>query len=71
MGRKFLVLLGALGFFSPVVLGSFAAVIVMTTLSAIVIVFLALFDQRVLDRLIKLLTAIPSLWERKVRSKKN
>lgn len=63
MGRKTLVLLGALGLFSPVILQSLAIAILLVPLLVALIVYIALFNQQVLDRLIKLITAIPSLWK--------
>ena len=68
MGRKTLVLLGTLGLFSPIILQplalSLAVSIVSITLSANLIVFVALFNPAVHNRLIKLITAITSLWKK-------
>jgi hypothetical protein len=75
MRRKTLVLLGALGVLSPILLQpvalSLAVVIIVVPLSVILIVFVALFNQEVCNRLINLVTAIPSLWRQKVLTKKN
>ena len=75
MRRKTLVLLGSLGLFSPIVLEpvamSLAIVIVWLTISVTMIVFIALFNQAVNNRLIKLITAIPSLQRQKSLTKKN
>lgn len=71
LGRKTLVLLGALGLFSPVILQSLAVVLILVPLSVILVVYIALFNQKVLDRLVKLITAIPSLWREQPLTKKN
>ena len=75
MRRKTLVLLGALGALSPILLQpvalSLAVVIILIPVSVILIVFVALFNQEVCNRLINLVTAIPSLWRQKVLTKKN
>ena len=75
MRRKTLVLLGALGTLSPILLQpvalSLAVVIILIPVSVILIVFVALFNQEVCNRLINLVTAIPSLWRQKVLTKKN
>lgn len=75
MRRKTLVLLGALGAISPILLQpvalSLAVVIVLIPLSAILIVFIALFNQEVNSRLIKLITAIPSQRRQRALTKKN
>jgi len=64
MRRVPLVLLGVLGALSPVILQpvalSLAAVILLIAVAVILIVFLALFNQEVNNRLIKLIKAIPS-----------
>ncbi len=71
MGRKTLVLLGTLGLFSPVILQSLAVVLVVVSLSVILIVYIALFNQTVFDRLVKLIAAIPSLWREPPFTKKD
>ncbi len=76
MRRKTLVLLGAgLGTFSPILLQpvalSLAVVIILIPLSVILIVFIALFNQEVHSRLIKLITAIPSQRRQKALTKGN
>jgi len=75
MRRKTLVLLGALGAFSPIMLQpvalSLAVVIILIPLSVILIVFIALFNQEVHSRLLKLIAAIPSQRRQKVLTKRN
>ena len=64
MRRKTLVLLGALGALSPILLQpvalSLSVVIILIPLSAVLIVVIALFNQKVFSRLIKLITTILS-----------
>jgi hypothetical protein len=73
--RKTLVLLGALGTLSPILLQpvalSLAVVIILIPVSVILIVFIALFNQEVNSRLIKLITAIPSQRRQKALTKGN
>ena len=45
------------------ILQSLAVVILLVPLLVALIVYIALFNQQVLDRLIKLITVIPSLWK--------
>jgi len=75
MRRKTLVLLGALGTLSPILLQpvalSLAVVIILIPLSVILIVFIALFNQEVHSRLIKLIIAIPSQRRQKALTKGN
>jgi hypothetical protein len=80
MGKKTLVLgttlstLGALrtlGLLSPVIVQLLALTVILTVVSAIVIVFFALFNQKVCNRLIKIVTAILSPCGPKTSTKKN
>ena len=75
MRRQTLVLLGALGVLSPILLQpvalSLSVVIILIPLSVILIVFIALFNQKVNSRLIKLITAIPSQRRQKALTKRN
>jgi hypothetical protein len=74
--RKTLVLLGAgLGALSPILLQpvalSLAVVILAIPMSVILIVFIALLNQKVHSRLIKLINAIPSQRRQKALTKRN
>ena len=76
MRRKSLVLLGAgLGALSPILLQpvalSLAVVILVVPMSAILIVLIALLNQEVHSRLIKLINAIPSQSRQKALTKRN
>ncbi|TME08870.1 MAG: hypothetical protein E6I80_09125 [Chloroflexi bacterium] len=75
MRRKTLVLLGALGALSPILLQpvalSLAVVIVLIPSSVILIVVIALLNQEVNSRLINLITAIPSQRRQKALTKRN
>lgn len=71
MGRKILVLLGSVGLLSPVILQSLATSVILITLASVLVVFLALFNQKVLNRLIKLITATTSIWRQVTSTKKN
>ncbi len=76
MRRKTLVLLGAgLGALSPILLQpvalSLAVVILVIPMSVILIVFIALLNQKVCNRLITLITAIPSQRRQRALAKRN
>lgn len=75
MRRSTLVLLGSLGLFSPLVLQplaqSLAIAIVLLSLLVAVIVTLAVFNQAINNRLIKLITAILLNGKQKSLTKKN
>jgi hypothetical protein len=71
MARKTLVLLGSLSLVDLVTLRALAGMIILTILLAFVIVFIALFNQKVLDRLIKLITTMAFLLKARASSKKN
>lgn len=76
MRRKSLVLLGAgLGALSPILLQpvalSLAVVILVIPMSVILIVLIALLNQKVFNRLIRLITAIPSRRRQKALAKRN
>jgi hypothetical protein len=75
MRRKTLVLLGALGALSPILLQpvalSLAVVIVLIPSSVILIVVIALLNQEVNSRLINFITAIPSQRRQKALTKRN
>ena len=71
MARKILVLLGTLSLVDLVTLRALAGLVILTILLAFVIVFTALFNQKVLGRLIKLITAMTFLLNKRASSKKN
>ncbi len=75
MRKSTLVLLGALGALSPILLQpiaiSLAVIIVLIPSSVILIVFIVMFNQEANSRLIKLSTAILSQVRPKALTKKN
>lgn len=61
MGRKTLALASMLlGVLNPVLLQSLAVVLIVVSLAAVLIVYIALFNQTVCNRLIRLITAVTS-----------